>query len=199
MHTMEGKKGEILANGDFATGNFDGWRVVGDPTRIHMTQQEGGNVAVFSPALTPEESTKLEQIWVIPQAGGEYGVSFDFRVSDEHGAPIEGIYRHFHCSFWLHPHRESEQGLWLILNATAVPYWRTRSHRLTYEAQFSKKMQFYVYDPGGDGDGIPRPDNAPENTMIVNVPDPIQLSEEHELVPGVVHIAFRNFRAFKIR
>jgi len=194
MHIMEGKTGEVLFNGDFATGNLDGWRV-GDPDRIYLAQQDGGNVVVLTPTPIPIKG-ELKQVWDLPSPSGDYLVSFEHRVSDAAGAPIEDVFRVFGAFLFFHPTPGSgDTGKIVFLEAQAMPYWRPRPYRFNIQASQPMKMEITFYNPPGDKSPALNP--APENVTIENVPDSIPPGEGSDVVPAAVPVVFRNISLFK--
>jgi len=146
--------GELLTNGNFATGDFSGWSVT-HPESIFLARQEHGHVAVLMP-IPYGTSDKVRQVVFPDRASGSYVLSFWLRTSDKRGDAFPDLIRKATIHLWLHA-EDGGGSTWTILDTLAAAIWIKHVYRFSLEDRGRMRFEIYFKNENGGPDELRSP------------------------------------------
>lgn len=136
--------GELMVNGDFATGDFSGWTNWTDDF-MSVLPLEGRNVALLKPTGY-KEPPNLTQKVDSDRPDGDYVFSYWMRTSDENGNELPGTWRWVTIQFYVHPLDYLGPGQIHFMDTIAFYVWVKRSRRFSIRGRKLQQFQPFFWN-----------------------------------------------------
>lgn len=143
--------GELLVNGNFATGDFAGW-ARWFPEFMAVVPLEGRHVAVLKP-IPFDDRSLLSQSIDRERSDGDYVFGFWLRTSDENGAAMPGVTRKLNIQLWVHPHDGLGDGMVLVVPNVATSTWVKRAYRFSISGRRNQQFEVVFQNERKQPDG----------------------------------------------
>lgn len=139
--TEKQSSGELVVNGDFATGDLTGWMFWTDAL-TSVVPQEGRHIAVLKP--TPyADKQHLGQLIDRERSDGEYVFGFWLRTSDANGNAMPGVTRMVNVMLWIHPFDGLGDGRVIIVPRVATSTWAKHAYRFWIEGRMHQQFELF--------------------------------------------------------
>ncbi|WP_157122688.1 hypothetical protein [Pandoraea oxalativorans] len=194
--TEKQTSGELLVNGDFATGDFTGWSLW-DGVYMSVVPNEGGHVAVLKP-VPYNIGQWLGQLVVRDRSDGDYAVGFWLRTSDAYGNPVPGVTRKVTSVMSIHPYDDLGIGYTFHFPSVATSSWRKYTWKFSVKGRLNQGFSFSFLNERKRPDGslaLPEGTQGYEMVMVPNEgQEPETLNEPDD---DNCSVAIRNATIFK--